>query len=924
MNMKQGFSRATWLSFVAGRYISGWEHQRRAVLDSLRWPFATPVQPLVRDADKLGKMAMATPEDCLLELGSCPNGLTESEAEVRLRTIGLNEVAHERQATWHRQLFHAFNTPFNWLLVFLALLSFLTDDLKATIVLSVMVGLSSVLRFVQEFRSTKAAEKLQAMVSTTATVRRIDDLKERAKKYADAVGIAFNGRSIEYREIPLKFLVPGDVVRLSAGDMVPADVRLLFAKDLFISQAPLTGEAFPVEKSPEMVTREIKNALEHPSICFMGSNVISGSATAVVVNTGGLTYFGGLSEDIVGHREPTEFDKGIHRVSWLLIRFMLVMAPVVLLVNGFAKHDWMEAFLFAIAIAVGLTPEMLPMIVTATLAKGAVKMSQRKVIVKRLNSIQNFGAMDVLCTDKTGTLTQDKIILERHVDVKGEESEEVLRHAFLNSYYQTGLKNLLDVAVLKHAEVAQALQVPIHYRLVDEIPFDFVRRRMSVVVNERDDHNELICKGAVEEIFAACTRAKVDGQSVPLDAALQEQVRMLAQAYNEDGLRVIAVAYKETTPTQKTYSVKDESDLTLLGFIAFLDPPKESAGPAIRAMRDHGVQIKILTGDNDIVTRKVCRDVGIDAEHILLGSDVDALNDESLAPIAEKTAVFAKLSPAQKERIVRILQKNGHVVGFLGDGINDSPALRTADIGISVDTAVDIAKESADIILLEKNLLVLRRGVLEGRKTFGNIVKYIRMAASSNFGNMFSVLGASIFLPFLPMLPIQILVQNLLYDISQTAIPFDNVDKDYMERPRKWEIGSLARFMIFIGPISSIFDYATFGVMWFVFSANAVETQSIFQSGWFIEGLLSQTLIVHIIRTNKIPFIQSRAALPLLLLTASIIAIGIYIPFSPMAHAIGLRPLPLKYFWWLAGILMGYAVLTQLAKSWFVRRYEYR
>src|SRR5258708_1382350 len=518
--MKRDFSPATWLNSVSGRFISGWERQRRAVLESLGWTVTKPHQPLVHDADKLGQMAMAAAGDCILELGSSSNGLTESEAEVRLKPIGPNEVAPERQATWYRQLFHAFNTPFNWLLVFLALLSFLTDDLKATIVLSVMVGLSSVLRFVQEFRSTKAAEKLQAMVSTTATVRRIEDLKERAKEYADAVGIAFNGRSIEYREIPLKLLVSGAVVRLSAGDMVPADVRLLSAKDLFISQAALTGEAFPVEKNAETPTREVRNALELPNICFMGSNVISGSAIARVVNTGGLTYFGGLSEDIVGHREPTEFDKGIHRVSWLLIRFMLVMAPVVLLVNGFAKHDWMEAFLFAIAIAVGLTPEMLPMIVTATLAKGAVKMSQRKVIVKRLNSIQNFGAMDVLCTDKTGTLTQDKIILERHVDVKGEESEEVLRHAFLNSYYQTGLKNLLDVAVLKHAEVADALKVPTHYRLVDEIPFDFARRRMSVVVNEREDHNELICKGAVEEIFAVSTRAKVDGQSVPLDAAL--------------------------------------------------------------------------------------------------------------------------------------------------------------------------------------------------------------------------------------------------------------------------------------------------------------------------------------------------------------------------------------------------------------------
>ena len=877
-------------------------------------------QPVKRPV--LADIASYEQDQLLAVLNTSAAGLTSSEAEERLKTFGLNEVAHEAKATWYRQLLHSFNNPFNILLIVLAVISFATDDFKATIILSVMVALSSLLRFAQEYRSTRAAEKLQAMVSTTATVKRIDEVREEAVDYAERVGIA-RPMTKETREIALKYLVPGDIIRLSAGDMVPADIRLLSAKDLFISQGPLTGEAFPVEKSAEKVVTRSGNPLELPNICFMGSNVVSGAATAVVVTTGTQTYFGGISNKIIGHRIPTEFDKGIHRVSWLLIRFMLVMVPIVFLLNGITKHDWAEAFLFAIAIAVGLTPEMLPMIVTGTLAKGAVMMSRRKVIVKRLNSIQSFGAMDILCTDKTGTLTQDKIILERHVDVTGEDSEEVLKHAFLNSYYQTGLKNLLDVAVLKHAEIMEVLKVPTSYRLVDEIPFDFVRRRMSVVVNEREDHNELICKGAVEEIFAASSRTRINGETLALDEDLKANIREVVYGFNEDGLRVIAVAYKETSPLQTTYSVRDECDLVLLGFIAFLDPPKESASPAILALRANGVRIKILTGDNDVIARKICKDVGIDVDHILLGGEIEALSDQELAPLADQASVFAKLSPAQKDRIVRVLQKNGHVVGFLGDGINDSPALRTADIGISVDTAVDIAKESADIILLEKNLLVLEEGVIEGRRTFGNIVKYIKMAASSNFGNMFSVLGASIFLPFLPMLPIQILIQNLLYDTSQIAIPFDEVDAEYSQQPRKWEIGNMARFMLFIGPISSIFDYATFGVMWFVFSANSVDRQSLFQSGWFVEGLLSQVLIVHIIRTGKIPFIQSRAALPLLIMTATIMLIGLYLPFSLLAPMIGMQPLPSSYFAWLTGLLLCYAVLTQFVKVWFIRRFGF-
>ena len=870
---------------------------------------------------RLTRIVGMAADEVIRFLESNDSGLAESEAEARLHQHGLNEVAHEQPASWARQLVHAFNNPFNVLLTVMAVISYVTKDIKATIILTAMVALSSLLRFVQEFRSTRAAEKLQAMVHTTATVKRINDLQLEAEEYAGKVGVAVRPRHLETREIPLKELVPGDIIHLSAGDMVPADVRLLLAKDLFISQAALTGEAFPAEKNANPVAAAKGGPLDMPNLCFMGTNVVSGAAAAIVVNTGANTFFGSLSRSIVGHREPTEFDKGIHRVSWLLIRFMLVMVPIVFLINAATKHDWAEAFLFAIAVAVGLTPEMLPMIVTATLARGAVAMSRRKVIVKKLNAIQSFGAMDVLCTDKTGTLTQDNIVLEKHVDIEGDESEEVLRHAFLNSYYQTGLKNLLDVAILKHAEVLHELNITRNYRVVDEIPFDFVRRRMSVVVSEREAHHELICKGAVEEILAVCDRARIKGRELALDEAVRSQALKISQDFNEDGFRVIAVAYKEAPASGTAYGVNDEQALTLLGFIAFLDPPKESAGPAIKTLNSHGVAVKILTGDNDVVTANICRHVGINADRVVLGAEIQEMSDADLAAVANEVSVFAKLTPAQKERIVRALQSSGHVVGFLGDGINDSPALRTADIGISVDTAVDIAKESADIILLEKSLMVLEEGVIEGRRTFGNIVKYIRMAASSNFGNMCSVLGASALLPFLPMLPLQILIQNLLYDISQTAIPFDEVDKEYTEKPRKWEIGGLGRFMIFIGPISSLFDYATFAVMWFAFDAQTSQAQSLFQSGWFIEGLLSQTLIVHIIRTARIPFIQSRAAAPLLLMTAAVMAIGIYIPFSPIAHVVGLQPLPVIYFAWLVAILLGYTVLTQLVKQWFIRTY---
>jgi Mg2+-importing ATPase len=651
------------------------------------------------------------------------------------------------------------------------------------------------------------------------------------------------------------------------------------------------------------------------------------------VKTGNQTYFGSISRSISAKRVETSFDKGVNSVSWLLIRFILVMVPLVFLINGITKGNWIEAFLFALTVAVGLTPEMLPMIVTTNLAKGAMSMSKQKVIVKRLNAIQNIGAMDVLCTDKTGTLTMDKIVLEIHRNIYGEKDDEVLKWAYLNSYYQTGLKNLLDIAVLEHAEVHHMLAIEEHFKKVDEIPFDFTRRRMSVVLDRDNGKHIMICKGATEEMLAICSHAFDPGEDrqlhiendrvVPLDREMRLEILKKIREYNEEGLRVLLVAVKEFEPHTPTYSVSDEANMTLTGFIGFLDPAKPSADLSIKAIQKLGVSVKVLTGDNEIVTKKICRDVGIPVQNVLLGAEMENMKDEELKEKLESTNVLAKLSPIQKSRIIKLLQAKGHTVGFLGDGINDAPALRDADVGISVDTAVDIAKESADIILLERDLMVLRRGIIHGRRTFGNIIKYIKMAASSNFGNMFSVVGASAFLPFLPMLPVQILVQNLLYDTSQVSIPWDNMDNEFIEKPQKWNAGGISRFMVFIGPISSLFDYATFAVMFFVFKANSPEHQALFQSGWFVEGLLSQTLIVHMIRTRKIPFIQSWATAPVVALTTLIMAIGIYIPFSPFAESLKMQALPAAYFPWLIGILLSYCLLTQLVKRWFIKKFNY-
>ena len=932
--------------------------ERRPLLESLG--VAAPPTPLSAVAGSsvaaLGQDVLAAardqPEQALARLQSQPEGLDAAEAARRLRRDGPNEVAHEPPLPGWLRLWRCYLNPFNLLLTALAVLSFLSADAKATVVIGVMVGLSTGIRFVQEGRSHRAADGLRAMVSNMATVFR---------------------RSAVPQEIAQRQLVAGDVVALSAGDMIPADCRLLTARDLFIAQAAMTGESLPVEKFVQGTGAGATDTgpLDQRNLVFMGTNVVSGTATALVVATGARSYFGTLAAHATAtETAPNAFQAGVNSVSWLLIRFAAVLVPIVFFVNGFTKGDWLQAFLFALSVAVGLTPEMLPMIVTSTLAKGAVRLSRKKVVVKRLDAIQNFGAMDILCTDKTGTLTQDKIALARHADAYGQDTDEVLNFAFLNSYYQTGLKNLLDHAVLDHVELAAELKLKDAYRKVDEIPFDFERRRMSVVVATlvagQDQHHELICKGAVEEVLAACTQvraqepagvavdASLDGErtmpTLPLDAALLTRTKAVTAGLNAEGLRVVAVAVKTLAPSQTTYSVADEAGLTLIGYIAFLDPPKESAAPALQKLAAHGITVKVLTGDNESVTVHVCRQVGLVSQSpraddigrpppagdtqsgkpnvgydkVLLGAQVETLSDDALQAAAATHNLFAKLTPLHKERIVRALRASGHVVGFMGDGINDAPALRAADIGISVDSAVDIAKEAADIILLEKSLLVLDDGVVEGRTTFCNMLKYIRMTASSNFGNVLSVLVASAFLPFLPMLPLQLLVQNLLYDIGQTGIPFDNVDAELVSKPLQWNPADIGRFMLFFGPISSLFDIITFGVLWWVFGANSVASQALFQSGWFVVGLLTQTLVVHMLRTPKLPFVQSHAAAPLMGMTLAIMAVGLWLPLGPLAGYFKLQALPAAYYGWLLAILLGYCLLTTLMKRVYIRRFGWQ
>ena len=841
-------------------------------------------------------------------------GLTRAEVEDRQLTYGKNEVVHEQKKNPFIVFIKTFINPFIGVLTGLAVISLVIDVLMAepgeqewtgVVIIAVMVVCSAILRFWQEWKANEATDSLMKMVKNTCLVKRAGSGEE---------------------ELDITELVPGDIVFLAAGDMIPADLRIIESKDLFISQASLTGESEPIEKFPEVKEKQYRKGsiVELDNICYMGSTVISGAAQGIVFETGNRTFLGTIARNLTGHRATTAFDKGISKVSLLLIRFMLVMVPFVFFINGFTKGDWFEAFIFAISVAVGLTPEMLPMIVTANLSKGALSMSKKKTIVKNLNAIQNFGAMNILCTDKTGTLTCDKIVLEKYINADGsnDESKRILRHAYFNSYFQTGLKNLMDKAILSHVKELKLEHLKDTYTKVDEIPFDFIRRRMSVVIEDKQGKRQIITKGAVEEMLSICSHTEFNGEVQSLTDELKVKAQKISEEMNRKGMRVLAVAQKSYIEKVGNFSVSDEKEMVLIGFLAFLDPPKPSAAEAIKQLHEYGVEVKILSGDNDIVVKAIGRQVGIDTSYSLTGPDIENMDEATLKERVKTTTCFSKLTPLQKTQIISILQEQENTVGFLGDGINDAAALRQSDIGISVDSAVDIAKENADIILLEKDLMVLEDGVLEGRKTFGNINKYIKMTASSNFGNMFSVMFASAFLPFLPMMPIHLLIQNLLYDISQTTIPFDRMDPEFLRKPRKWDASDLKRFMIYIGPISSIFDIVTYLVMWHVFGCNSPEHQSLFQSGWFIEGLLSQTLIVHMIRTRKIPFIQSRATWPVIGMTTLVMVIGIVIPFTSFGASIGLQALPLSYFPWLVGILLSYCVLTQLVKNWYIRKFS--
>ena len=840
--------------------------------------------------------ARKSTEEVLKQLQTSVAGLSEAEGEQRASRFGPNEVAQEKPQVWPVRLLKIMRNPLVILLGALSGISFATGDTRAGTVMAMMVALSVCLRFVQEARADAAAAKLKAMIHVTATVIR-------------------DGKP---REVPLRELTPGDIVQLSAGDMIPADVRVLSSKDLFVSQGSLTGESLPVEKFHDPEPEGAASPIELKNICFMGTSVQSGTATAVVVTTGVQTYFGSMARSITGERVLTSFDQGLNRFTWLMISLMAVMVPLVFFINGLTKHDWKGAFFFALAVAVGLTPEMLPMIVSVCLSKGALAMSRRKVIVKRLNSIQNFGGMDVLCTDKTGTLTEDRVVLQRHCNVEGDESAQVLLFGYLISHFQTGLKNLLDRAILESSDFHDQAVVA-KYKKLDEIPFDFTRRMMSVLVEDPDGHAILLTKGAPEEVFHQCSQFELDGKLSAMDPPLIVGLKAEYESLSNDGFRVLAVATRNLTSKQ-ICTKEDERELVLRGYVAFLDPPKKSAATAIDALHQHGVAVKILTGDNGLISRKVCKDVGLEADPMLLGAEVEKMSDAELGEAAEKATLLARLSPAHKERVIRILRGRGHVVGFMGDGINDAPALRAADVGISVDTATDIAKESADLILLEKDLMVLKGGVTEGRKVFANILKYIRMGASSNFGNMFSVLGASAFLPFLPMAPIQVLTNNLLYDFSQVPIPTDAVDEEQVAHPRPWKIDEIRRFIFFIGPISSIFDYTTFFVMLWVFKCWDPSRASLFQTGWFVESLMTQTLIIHVIRTNKIPFVQSRASRSLTLTTLAIMAVGIYLPYSPLALPLGFTRLPMLYWPILLATLFAYVTITQVAKVWLLRK----
>lgn len=884
-------------------------------------------EKLLKSSNNLELVARTKIDNLLEQYETTRNGLKENVVEKHRLKYGDNKITEGKKDSIFKKLISSFINPFTAILIVLAIVSGFTDiilaapgeeDPMTVIIIMAMVIISGALRFIQEQRSGDAAEKLLNMIKVTTNVERLDIGKE---------------------EIPLDEVVVGDIVHLAAGDMIPADMRIIHAKDLFISQSALTGESDAVEKISNTIENIEKSVTEYENIAFMGTNVISGTAIGLVVGVGDNTIFGEMAQTVNEEPVETTFEKGVNSVSWLLIRFMLVMVPVVLFINGFTKGNWMEATLFAISIAVGLTPEMLPMIVTASLAKGAVAMSKEKTIIKNLNSIQNLGSIDILCTDKTGTLTQDKVVLQHHLNVHGEENSRVLRHAFLNSYYQTGLKNLMDIAIINKTheleETDKELQgISKRFVKVDEIPFDFTRRRMSVVV--QNGKTQMITKGAVEEMLSVCTFVEFEGEVVPLEEHIKEYILNKVDELNDKGMRVIAVAQKTNPSPIGEFGVKDEADMVLMGYLAFLDPPKESTAKAIEALNEYGVEVKILTGDNEKVTKTVCKQVGLSTDHILLGSDVEKMTDDELELEAERTNIFAKLSPQQKARVITVLRNNGHSVGYMGDGINDAAGMKASDVGISVDTAVDIAKESADVILLEKDLMVLEKGIIEGRKTYANMIKYIKMTASSNFGNMFSVLVASAFLPFMPMKSLHLILLNLIYDLSCTAIPWDNVDEEYIKKPRKWDASNIGKFMAWIGPTSSIFDITTYAAMYFIICPMAFGGQmfhqltdpaqqigfiALFQAGWFVESMWSQTLVIHMIRTSKIPFIQSRASASVTLLTfLGIVALTI-IPFTGFGREIGLAALPPVYFALLGVTIVLYMITVTIFKKIFIKKY---
>lgn len=874
-------------------------------------------------------VAIQTPlKDSLAFYHTSLKGLNQEQVEENRDLYGENTITKGQEDSIFKKIYESIINPFTIILLVIAFISLVTnvwlakpgqEDPTTSIIIVVLVLISGGIRFVQELRSDKATTNLSKMIVNTATVIR-DGLEQ---------------------ELPIDELVVGDLVKLSAGDMIPADVILFESRDFFVQQSGLTGESDAVEKLAlnKATSQNVESLLEAESLAFMGTNVISGSATAMVLAVGDDTMMGAIEQTLNTYDEPTSFEREMNSISWLLIRLMLVMVPIVFFANGLTDGDWLEAGVFALSVGVGLTPEMLPMIITASLAKGSIIMAKEKVVIKKLNAIQDLGAIDILCTDKTGTLTQDEIVLEYPLDIHGDLDMAVLRRAYLNSHFQTGLKNLMDRAIISRTEKEAKEHVILQnldtsFQKIDELPFDFERRRMSVIVKDDNNVVSMVTKGALEEMLTISTHVEYRGEIIPLTEDIRQEVLAEVGQLNRQGLRVLGVGYKSGLREDYAYTVTDESDMILTGYLAFLDPPKPSAAPAIQALLEHGVRTKILTGDNEKVTQAICEKVGLDVEQMLLGADIDQMTDQEMAEAVESVTVFAKLSPDQKARIILQLKKNGHVVGYMGDGINDAPSMKVADVGISVDTAVDIAKETADVILLDKDLMVLETGIVEGRKVYANMTKYIKMTVSSNFGNIFSLLVASIFLPFLPMAPVHLIVLNLVYDLSCVALPFDNVDQDFLKQPHTWEAKSITRFMVWMGPISSVFDILTFIFLYFIIvplvtgyhyvhgSESALQFIILFQTGWFIESMWSQTMVIHMLRTAKVPFVQSRPAW-LVILTTLVAAIFVTsLPYGPLVNILRLAPLGLPYFLFLTCIIFLYMFSVTVIKKFYIRKYK--